>query len=331
MIVTVGVEHLAAAHALTRRGQLPFGPTESAETAELTERVAHWLRRYATTHQDCCTACTPTAPARSSQSAPDGTSDSASSQWIGRPAGQPTAAHHHDNPDGPRRDVHTSHGCAQGRAGYAVLPSANGTSSAAATDAPSNAPLDPDTDLDTEPDAAPNTMPATGTPRRAKPTTVEAAVRRGWTPTAAPAHLDHAGLIDPETLTLLACTPLLRAVTLAPDGAVLDLGRTQRLATATQKAALTARDRGCVIPGCPVPADACDAHHVVPWTAGGLTDITNLVLTCPRHHTETHQGTWTITMIHGVPWVTPPRWIQRDQPLLRNAMHHEPQARREHR
>jgi hypothetical protein len=174
------------------------------------------------------------------------------------------------------------------------------------------------------PATTPTTAP-TGTP--VKEAAVPGAVRRGWTPSAAPGHLDHTGPIDDHTLTLLACTPLLRAVTLAPDGAVLDLGRTQRLATATQKAALTARDRGCIIPGCPVPAHACDAHHVIPWTAGGATDITNLVLTCPRHHTETHQGTWTITMIHGVPWVTPPRWTDRAQPLLRNAMHHAAQPR----
>ena len=153
-------------------------------------------------------------------------------------------------------------------------------------------------------------------------------MRAGFHAVTAPARLDHAGPLDDATLALLACTPVLRAVTLAPDDAVLDLGRTQRLATPAQNSALAARDRGCVIPGCPTPADACEAHHVIPWAAGGPTDITNLALTCPRPHVETHQGTWTITMIHGVPWVRPPTWINPRQPLLRNAMHHHPGTHR---
>ncbi len=120
----------------------------------------------------------------------------------------------------------------------------------------------------------------------------------------------------------------MRAAVLAPNGALLDLGRTQRLATPAQKTALIARDGGCVIPGCTVPGDACDAHHVIWWSRGGPTDLDNLALICGRHHDEVHHGEWEIHMRHGVPWVAPPSWIDRFRPLLRNAVHHPQPADR---
>ncbi len=124
------------------------------------------------------------------------------------------------------------------------------------------------------------------------------------------------------TLELLSCNAVVRAALLAPGGAVLDLGRTQRLASAAQKTALLARDGGCVIPGCTIPGDACDAHHILPWSQNGRTDLDNLGLVCGRHHTEVHLGDWTLRMVEGIPWVQLPSWIDRHQPLLRNAAHH---------
>jgi hypothetical protein len=145
---------------------------------------------------------------------------------------------------------------------------------------------------------------------------------RALSPYGVPARVEHAGLVDATTLELLACTATVRAALLAPNGALLDLGRAQRLATPAQKTALLARDGGCVIPGCTVPGDACDAHHVQWWTRGGQTDLDNLTLLCGRHHTEVHQDTWHIQMLDGIPWVTPPSWTNPRQTLLRNAVHH---------
>ena len=76
---------------------------------------------------------------------------------------------------------------------------------------------------------------------------------RVLSPYTAPARLEHAGPVDPTTFALLACAATVRAALLTPGGALLDLGRTQRLATPAQKTALLARDGGCVIPGCTVP------------------------------------------------------------------------------
>ena len=147
-------------------------------------------------------------------------------------------------------------------------------------------------------------------------------LRRALSPYAVPARVEHAGSVDANTLELLACTATVRAALLAPNGALLDLGRTQRLATPAQKTALLARDGGCVIPGCTVPGDACDAHHVHWWQRGGPTDLENLALVCGRHHAEVHLEEWEIRMLDGIPWVIAPKWIDRQQRLLRNAAHH---------
>jgi hypothetical protein len=134
--------------------------------------------------------------------------------------------------------------------------------------------------------------------------------------------VEQAGLVDPATLQLLACNATIRTALLAPGGALLDLGRSQRLATPAQKTALLARDGGCIIPGCTVPGDACDAHHVTWWENLGPTDLDNLALACGRHHTEIHQRTWDVHIRDGIPWVRPPSWIDHTRPLLRNAAHH---------
>jgi hypothetical protein len=158
------------------------------------------------------------------------------------------------------------------------------------------------------------------------------ALGRALSPLGHPARVEHAGPVDGATLRFLADCAQIRVALLSPDGAVLHLARTQRLVSPAQKRALMARDAGCVIPGCTVTADACQAHHVIPWTDGGPTDLDNLALLCLRHHVEittssTSEGAgsgWQIEMIDGVPWVRTPSWIDWRRPLLRNAVHHLP-------
>ena len=70
---------------------------------------------------------------------------------------------------------------------------------------------------------------------------------------------------------------------------MLDLGPDVRLATPKQLQALWIRDQGCTFPGCSRPPSWCDAHHVWHWCDGGPTDLSNLALLCPRHHTIVHQ------------------------------------------
>ena len=74
----------------------------------------------------------------------------------------------------------------------------------------------------------------------------------------------------------------------------LAVGRTARTATTAQRRALAARDRGCIIPGCGIPAEACQTHHVTDWAEGGDTDLPNLALLCWAHHRQVDLRMWTI-------------------------------------
>jgi Domain of unknown function (DUF222)/HNH endonuclease len=72
----------------------------------------------------------------------------------------------------------------------------------------------------------------------------------------------------------------------------LEVGRTSRVVTGTQRAALVVRDGGCSFPGCDRPPAWCEAHHLVHWLHGGPTDLQNLALLCRAHHRAVHEGGW---------------------------------------
>jgi hypothetical protein len=102
----------------------------------------------------------------------------------------------------------------------------------------------------------------------------------------------------PDTIAELQPTAATRitalAGTLLGSRIPLAVGRTARTATPAQRRALAARDKGCIIPGCQTPADACQTHHVTDWAAGGTTDLDNLALLCWAHHRQVDLGMWTI-------------------------------------
>ena len=109
--------------------------------------------------------------------------------------------------------------------------------------------------------------------------------------------LKNAGLIDGTPIELdelrrLACDAEIVPMIFAADGQPLYVGRAQRAVTKAQKLALYRRDGGCV--GCGLRPQVCDAHHIQPWDHNGPTDITNLVLLCPRCHTKVHKHGHTI-------------------------------------
>ena len=88
----------------------------------------------------------------------------------------------------------------------------------------------------------------------------------------------------------LACDGTISRVVFGPDGAPLDLGREQRLATWHIRRAAEHRDGGCVFTGCGAPTWWCDVHHLVHWLDGGETSLENSALLCERHHTKVHHG-----------------------------------------
>lgn len=85
-------------------------------------------------------------------------------------------------------------------------------------------------------------------------------------------------------LRRLCCDAAVLPVVLGGPSEVLDVGRECRLVTPAIRAALLVRDRGCAFPGCQARPAQCEAHHIVPWWAGGETALPNLVLLCHHHH-----------------------------------------------
>ena len=130
--------------------------------------------------------------------------------------------------------------------------------------------------------------------------------------------LKNAGLIDGtpidvDDLRHIACSAGIVPAIFAADGQPLYMGGKQRAATAAQKLALIARDKQCV--GCGMRASACDTHHIIWWDDDGPTDITNLVLLCPKCHKKVHKHGYTVVKDaagqHRLK--SPPRAIDRDR------------------
>jgi hypothetical protein len=107
---------------------------------------------------------------------------------------------------------------------------------------------------------------------------------------------------------------------LTRSGALLNLGRSRRVANQNQTYALIARDSGCSFPGCAHPPEWCDRHHIKEWINGGKTDLTNLTLLCRYHHTHFVGSGWTCHInTDGIPEWRPPRWVDpQQQPLINN-------------
>jgi hypothetical protein len=79
-------------------------------------------------------------------------------------------------------------------------------------------------------------------------------------------------------------------------GFAIDVGRDQRLFTRRQRIAISARDGGCMFPGCDRPPSWTEVHHINEWVAKkGRTDTADGILLCRHHHMLLHNNHWTIT------------------------------------
>jgi hypothetical protein len=112
-----------------------------------------------------------------------------------------------------------------------------------------------------------------------------------------------------ETIRELVCDAGFRRAILGNDGEVLALGRRERYFSRSQRRALATRDGGCIWPLCTAPPSRCHAHHVVPWSLGGETDIDNGALLCAAHHHMLHNSPFTLKMIRGRPRLLAPPWL----------------------
>jgi Domain of unknown function (DUF222)/HNH endonuclease len=90
----------------------------------------------------------------------------------------------------------------------------------------------------------------------------------------------------------LACQAGVLPVVLGGKSEILDLGRARRLVSDAIRKALNLRDRGCTATGCGMPAEFCEAHHIVPWSRGGRTTLADTKLLCSFHHHRAHDPGW---------------------------------------
>ena len=97
-------------------------------------------------------------------------------------------------------------------------------------------------------------------------------------------------------------------------------GDTHRLATANQRLALIARDKGCSFPGCSIPPAWCQTHHITDYQFSRRTSVDDLTLLCGYHHRTFEKLGWTCQMIKGFPHWTPPPWAN-DRTPRRNTAH----------
>jgi hypothetical protein len=102
-----------------------------------------------------------------------------------------------------------------------------------------------------------------------------------------------------ETIRRIACDANIIPLVLNGTGMPLDIGRSQRLASAAQRRALEATHDTCAFDGCAVAFHACQIHHIEYWERGGPTDMANMVPLCSKHHHAAHEGGWTLTLKPG--------------------------------
>ena len=87
---------------------------------------------------------------------------------------------------------------------------------------------------------------------------------------------------------------------LGGDSIPVDLGRTQRLFSKTQRDALAVMDGGCTGPGCDRPPSWCEVQHTEPWQYGGQTNLDTATLHCSACHHQADAEGWRYKRVKGV-------------------------------
>jgi hypothetical protein len=100
-----------------------------------------------------------------------------------------------------------------------------------------------------------------------------------------PADLDGYGPIPASMARKLVAdgaSSFRRVLTDPRNGAPLEIGRNSYPIPAAMRQWLRLRDRKCSFPGCNNQSLDNEADHILAWTDGGNTDITNLESLCPQ-------------------------------------------------
>jgi len=111
-----------------------------------------------------------------------------------------------------------------------------------------------------------------------------------------PGRLADGTAISASTTLRLACDAVLHRIVMTGRSVILDYGSATRTISPALWAALVVRDWHCRHPGCDRRPSWCEAHHVVHFSKGGPTRLSNLVLACSRHHHLWHDKGWALEL-----------------------------------
>ncbi|MFE6736701.1 DUF222 domain-containing protein [Microbacterium sp. NPDC057650] len=127
------------------------------------------------------------------------------------------------------------------------------------------------------------------------------------------AHVDGAddGPVPVRVAAQTGCAGGIQRVMFDDRGRIVGLGTSGRIFNALQRRAIIARDGGCVVPGCTIPATWCEIHHATEHAHGGPTHTDNGVALCWHHHRTLHLSHWQIRIRAGVPEIRGPAWWDR--------------------
>jgi hypothetical protein len=124
-----------------------------------------------------------------------------------------------------------------------------------------------------------------------------------------PAELAGYGPIPAEVARKIAADPTGTWTRLVTDelGRLVDYGREKYRPPQDLIDHVTTRDRTCRGPHCHRHARRCEVDHVIPFSAGGQTNASNLGPECPREHHVKHDAGWqTERLADGTfRWTTP--------------------------
>ncbi len=123
---------------------------------------------------------------------------------------------------------------------------------------------------------------------------VAALVNESGDTTGLAGELERDGLISTEIVRQIACDATI-AIGVDDDvGHTMYEGRARRTPSDAQRREVMRWDRHCRFPGC-TNVTFTNAHHIVPWKPGGLTDLDNIALMCFHHHHVVHSKGWEMT------------------------------------
>ena len=103
-------------------------------------------------------------------------------------------------------------------------------------------------------------------------------------------HTDTGHHLSPGEVRRISCGAGIVPVVLGTTTVPIDLGRSARLFSASQRIALASCYTECAAEHCNRPFAWSELHHRQPWSAHGSTDLGNAIALCGTHHRMIHGG-----------------------------------------